>query len=111
MSKPMTMQEFFARFPDDETCLSHLMKTRYGEKLDCPKCGRHGKFHRHGKERAYSCQWCGHHIHPTVGTPMERSRTSLQRWFYAMAMDCFVPFAWRYERRSGLNTACWLPLP
>jgi hypothetical protein len=25
MPKPMTVQEFFARFPDDDTCLDHLM--------------------------------------------------------------------------------------
>lgn len=34
--------------------------------------------------RAYSCQWCGHHLHPTVGTPFEQTRTPLQYWFYAM---------------------------
>ena len=24
---------------------------------------------------------CGHHIHPMVGTPFEKSRTPLQKWF------------------------------
>ena len=32
---------------------------------------------------AYTCN-CGHHIHPMVGTPFERSRTPLQKWFYVM---------------------------
>ena len=35
-------------------------------------------------ERAYSCEWCGNHLHPTVGTPFEQTRTPLQLWFYAI---------------------------
>jgi transposase-like protein len=86
MAKGFTITEFFHRFPDDDACLDHLMKVRYGETLDCPKCGKHGKFHRLRKEPAYSCQWCGHHIHPMQGTPFERTRTPLQKWFYVMFM-------------------------
>ncbi len=60
------------------------MHLRYGEEQDCPKCGKHGRFARIRKMPAYSCPWCGHHIHPMAGTPFERSRTSLQLWFYAI---------------------------
>jgi len=84
MPKPYTVQDFFKQFPDDDACLDHLMATRYGRSLDCPKCGKHGKFHRIKKMPAYACQYCGHHIHPMAGTPFERTRTSLQSWFYAM---------------------------
>jgi len=84
MSKPMTTQQFFTQFPDDETCLTHLMQTRFGTEGECPKCHRHAKFYRIKAERAYACEWCGHHIHPTAGTPMHRTRTSLQSWFYVM---------------------------
>jgi transposase len=84
MEKSFGVQEFFNRFPDDDACLAHLMKTRFGEELDCPRCGRHAKFYKLKKQPLYVCQWCGHHIHPMVGTPFERSRTPLQKWFYAM---------------------------
>lgn len=84
MAKQFTVTDFFRRFPDDDTCLNHLMKIRYGFELDCPKCGKHGKFSRIRKQPAYQCAWCGHHIHPMAGTPFERSRTPLQKWFYAM---------------------------
>jgi len=60
------------------------MRSRFGASLDCPKCGKHGKFHRIKRHPAYECAWCGHEIYPMVGTPFERSRTSLQKWFYAM---------------------------
>ncbi len=84
MAKGFTITEFFRRFPDDNSCLDHLMKVRYGETLECPKCGKEGRFARLKKLPAYSCPWCGHHIHPMQGTPFERSRTPLQKWFYAM---------------------------
>lgn len=84
MAKQFAVQDFFRRFPTDDACLEHLMKVRYGEKLDCPKCKRHGNFSRIRKLPAYQCAWCGHHIHPMAGTPFERSTTPLQKWFYAM---------------------------
>lgn len=84
MAKNFTIQDFFKRFPDDDACLNHLMKLRYGEVIDCPKCGKHGKFSKISKVPAFQCAWCGHHIHPMAGTPFERSRTPLQKWFYAM---------------------------
>jgi transposase-like protein len=84
MSKPMTVQQFFALFPSDEVCLDHLFRTRFGEHVQCPKCNRISKFYRLASEQAYSCQWCGHHVHPMVDTPFEKSHTSLQRWYYAM---------------------------
>lgn len=84
MAKTFTIQDFFSRFPDDAACLEHLMRIRYGEFQTCPKCGKQSRFARLAKALAYSCQWCGHHIHPMVGTPFERSSTPLQKWFYAM---------------------------
>ena len=84
MTQNFTVTDFFKRFPNDDSCLDHLMTLRYGEVLDCPKCGKQGKFSRIKKIPAYQCAWCGHHIHPMVGTPFEKSSTPLQKWFYAM---------------------------
>ena len=79
-----TIQDFFKQFPDDDTCLDYLMQLRHGDILDCPKCGKEGRFTRLRKQPAYSCPWCGHHIHPMVGTMFHRSHVPLQKWFYAM---------------------------
>lgn len=83
-TKPLTTTQFFRQFPDDETCLAHLFNVRFGQGYACPSCERPSKWHRIKAERAYSCQWCGHHLHPTVGTPFEQTRTPLQLWFYAI---------------------------
>lgn len=86
MTKALTTRQFFAKFPNDEACLAHLFEVRFGQSFPCPnpKCGRETKWYRIKAERAFSCQFCGHHLHPTVGTPFEGSRTSLQSWFYAI---------------------------
>src|SRR3970040_1939662 len=79
-----TVLKFMKRFPDDESCLDHLMSVRVCDSITCPKCNQESKFHRIKKIPAYACQFCGHHIHPMAGTPYERSSTPLQKWFYAM---------------------------
>ena len=84
MSNQMTVLEFFKLFPDNDTCLEHLMKTRYGNPLTCPKCEKTSKFSKHGKRPVYQCQWCSHQVSPMAGTPFESSRTPLVKWFYAM---------------------------
>lgn len=84
MSKPQTITQFFKQFPNDEACLSHLFEIRFGQGFECPSCERATKWFRIKAERAYSCQFCGHHLHPTVGTPFEQTRTPLQMWFYAI---------------------------
>jgi transposase len=84
MSKSISIQEFMQMFPDDDACLEHLFTLRYGADFACPRCGLVGKFHKLSKMPAYSCQGCGDHIHPMVGTPFYNSHTPLQKWFYAM---------------------------
>ena len=81
----MTFYQFQKRFPNDDACLHQIMVSRYGgTQLVCPKCKKDSKFHRMKRQRNYVCQWCGHHLYPCVGTPMERSRTSLHKWLFAM---------------------------
>jgi transposase len=82
--KHQTIQQFFKQFPTDQSCLDHVMSVRYGEKSQCPKCKKYTRWSKVTSQRAYACQWCGHHVYPCVGTPFESSRTSLQLWFYAI---------------------------
>jgi transposase-like protein len=80
----ITFREFIVQFPNDEACLQHLFNNRFGQGHVCPKCDRKSNWYRFEAERAYVCQWCGHHLHPTAGTPFEDTRTPLQLWFYAI---------------------------
>jgi transposase-like protein len=90
MSKPkaITLRQFQERFPTDELCLDHLMRTRFGIEHECDKCGRMAKFHRVTNRRSYACHWCGHQVFPTAGTPFEATRTPLRDWYFVMFMFC-----------------------
>jgi transposase len=84
-----SLMEFAREFPDDATCLEHLWRSRFsedGEHAYCPKpkCKRVRKFHKVASRPSWSCDSCGHHIHPTAGTIFHKSATSLQLWFYVM---------------------------
>lgn len=81
--KPLTVLEFMQMFPDDDACLEHLFKSRYGADHECSRCGERGKWKKLTGKPAYTCM-CGDHVHPMVGTPFHKSHTPLQKWFYAM---------------------------
>ncbi|MBL6946689.1 MAG: IS1595 family transposase [Rhodospirillales bacterium] len=104
-----TFQEFIKEYPTDEACLDKIMSMKYGSDPVCPGCGAETKFHRITKRRAYACQHCGHHVYPCVGTPFEKSRTSLQKWFYAMFLFTSskhgVP-AKELQRQLGVTYKC-----
>jgi len=84
MTKTLNVNDFFKMFADDDACLEHLFRVRFGDLKTCPKCKKESKFSRLSKSPAYACQWCGHHIHPMKGTPFQASHTPLQKWFYAI---------------------------
>ena len=105
----ITIREFFKLFPTDESCLSHLFEIRFGQNYPCPKCERKTKWFRIQAERAYSCQFCGHHLHPTVGTLFESSRTLLQTWFYAIYLFTTSRHgvsAMELQRQLGVTYKC-----
>src|SRR5436190_10260455 len=104
-----TLMDFTREFPDDATCLDWLWRQRYatdGSHAHCPKCERERKFHRVASRPSYSCDTCGHHLHPTAGTIFHKSATSLQLWFYAMYLmtstRCAVS-AKHLERELGVT--------
>lgn len=81
-----SLMEFMRQYPDDAACLDRLWRKRFapdGHHAHCPKCDRERKFHRTKTRASYTCDSCGHHIHPMKGTIFEKSTTSLQLWFYA----------------------------
>lgn len=105
----MSMVEFMRTFPDDAACLDRLWRDRYapdGHHAECPKCERERKFHRTQTRASYTCDSCGHHLHPMAGTIFEKSTTSLQLWFYAIYLigstRCGVS-AKQLERELGVT--------
>jgi transposase-like protein len=106
MTKAPTLRQFQQRFPTEDSCLDHLFEVRYGNDLECPKCGRKGRYSRVTGRRSYQCSWCANQIYPTAGTPFDRTRTSLRDWFYVMFLFTTTRngvAAKRVERELGVT--------
>jgi len=80
-----TVNDFNAKFPDNEACLEFLKEKRWpGGIAYCGKCEQERKHHRVTGRPAYACDYCGSMISPMAGTIFEKSSTSLRLWLYAM---------------------------
>lgn len=86
--KGPNIRDFHKRFPDEDTCLVHLMRTRFGERLTCFKCHKEATYYRVKARRSFECEHCGYQVYPTAGTPFEKTRTPLKDWFFVMFLFC-----------------------
>lgn len=84
MAKSTTLKQFQKRFPTEQACMEHLMRTRYGNRFECESCARGAKYYRVKGRRCYECEHCGYQVYPTAGTPFEKTRTPLTDWFFVM---------------------------
>lgn len=85
VTRKLTVKDFFRRFPDEASCLEHIMDMRFGMRRHCGKCGVvDATFHKLENRKAYCCAHCGDHLYPCAGTIFEKTRTPLQIWFYAI---------------------------
>lgn len=77
-------------YPDQEACIAHLEKVRWGDNPNCPHCdsvdivrkkesgvGRVGRWH---------CSDCGASFRVTCGTVFHKSKVALQKWFLAISL-------------------------
>ena len=79
-----TIKDFQKQFPNDDVCLEWLKDYLYPEGIFCETCQSVTKHHKVASRRSYSCQTCGHHVHPTADTIYHKSTTPLTSWFYAV---------------------------
>lgn len=79
-----TLLDFEREFPNDDVCLEWLKNYLYPDGIFCETCEKITKHHKVASRRSYSCQICGHHVHPTANTIYHKSSTPLRLWFYAV---------------------------
>jgi len=101
-----TITHFNNDFPNDDACLEWLKNNLYPDGIFCKKCGKVTKHHRIISRHSYSCDICGHHVHPTAGTIFEKSTTPLKLWFHAIYLmsstRCGIS-AKQIERETGVT--------
>ena len=61
-----------SQFPDDATCLEWLRNYLYPDGIYCNKCEETTLHHRVKSRPSYSCDRCGHHVHPTAGDDLSQ---------------------------------------
>jgi transposase len=83
-TKPPTLKQFQKRFPNDDVCLEHIMRVRYGNRFICQSCRQAARYYRVAARRCFECEHCGYQVYPTAGTPFEQTRTPLTDWFFVM---------------------------
>jgi transposase-like protein len=104
--KDFEFEDLEQRFPDDASCLEWLRIHLYPNGVFCKLCQRITKHHYTASRRSYSCDHCGHHVHPTAGTIFHKSSTSLRTWFHAihlMACTGGEVSAKQIERETGVT--------
>ena len=101
-----TFKDFERDFPTDDACLEWLKNYLYPEGIFCDTCKAVTKHHKVASRKSYSCQFCGHHVHPTANTIYHKSSTSLRTWFHAIYLmastRCGIS-AKQIERETGVT--------
>ena len=103
---PFTVKDFQKQFPDDATCLEWLKNYLYPDGIFCEACNAVTKHHRVVSRPSYSCDHCGHHVHPTADTIFHKSSTPLTIWFHAiylMAQTRCGISAKQIQRETGVT--------
>lgn len=70
-------------FPDEESCLLYLKKSRWADGEYCPHCGNK-KLYTFKDGKTYKCAACRKRFSVKVGTIFEDSKIPLQTWFMAI---------------------------
>lgn len=90
----MNLIEVMERFPDQEACIAHLERVRWGNKPACPHCGSIDIGHKNetqeedeiGRTGRYNCHDCQASFKVTQGTVFHGTKIPLQKWFLAIAL-------------------------
>jgi transposase-like protein len=79
----MTFFGFQKHFSTEEACYEHLQKLRFPDGYLCPKCG-HTDAYFIETRKLFQCKRCQHQTSLTANTIFHKTRTPLQKWFWAI---------------------------
>ena len=86
----MNLIGIMKQFPDQESCIAHLEKVRWGDRPRCPreKCqsDRVARKTIRGKTGEWNCHLCKSTFNVMTGTMFQGTRIELRKWFLAIAL-------------------------
>lgn len=75
--------DFFHRFPDEDSARAYFVEMRWPTGIVCPHCNYNVVYTIRGG-KLYTCKDCRKQFTVKIGTIMEGSNVTLQKWLYAM---------------------------
>ena len=84
----MNLIQIFTRYPDQEACIEHLERVRWGDHPHCPHCGTDSISRKADGDRVgrWNCHDCHASFNVLAGTIMEKTRIPLQKWFLGIGL-------------------------
>jgi|SRR5690554_67087 len=77
--------QFQERFATEKACQDYLFSMKWPNGYRCPKCNHDHYFKtKTRKLKLYECKECRYQTTVTVDTIMEKTRTALRKWFWAI---------------------------
>ncbi len=78
-----SLLQFTQHFNKEAKCSEYLAQMRWGNKPICPHCKFDDKIYKFKNGIHYKCSSCNKRFTVRVGTALEDSRISLQKWLIA----------------------------
>lgn len=84
----MNLMTVMERFPDDESCIAHLEKIRWGDKPTCPYCESENVARKKEKDKIgrWNCHLCKSSFNVLAKTMFQGTHIPLQKWFVGIAL-------------------------
>lgn len=79
----MDLLAFVEQFPDEKSCVDHIISLRYPEGFTCKHCQHHGGWYLNAR-RAFQCKGCNRQSCVTADTVFHGSKVPLREWFLMM---------------------------
>src|SRR4029450_1759978 len=83
--KPDYISEFVALLECDVRCYEFLVKVRWPEGFQCPRCACR-KGYRLCEDFRYQCADCGYQVSATAGTIFHGTHVAIRKWFLAILL-------------------------
>ena len=84
----MNLFDILTRFPDQQSCIAHLEKIRFGDEPYCPLCGGMDVARKKDRNRVgrWNCHDCKSSFNVLSKTIMQQTQIPLQKWFCAIGL-------------------------
>ena len=84
----MNLPTIFSLFPDQEACIEHLERVRWGDEPRCPHCDSEEGWRKvePGRIGRWNCYQCKSSFNALSGTIFAKSQVPLQKWFLAIGL-------------------------